>query len=222
MLTVFIGAHRGAVQTLVMFIGSIAAYAFASFLGNLMSENIYNNFLKERILENVSNTVSQPANNAVDGVTDNFNFLPNIIVRIFENFGLSTDQINSGANQVLDNASSAVANSVENAIRPVCVAIISMAVTILLFFVFLFFVRILARFINKSCSIPVIKQINRLGGGVIGFAQGIFAVFILTFILTVVLPFTIDNYSVFYENTIENTYIFKHIYNMNFLNNIKI
>lgn len=218
---VFIGIRRGAVRTLVMFIGSIAAYAFAAFLGNLMSENIYNAFLREKIVENVSNSVSQPASEAVSSGSESLNLLPNFIVRLLENFGLSTAQINSSTNSVLDSASSTVANSVENAVHPVCVAFISMAVTIILFFLFLFFVRILARLINGACNVPVLKQINSLGGGVVGFAEGIFTVFVIVFILTIVLPFAMDNYLMFYENTIENTYIFKHIYNMNFLSNIK-
>lgn len=213
---VFIGMHRGAVRTLVMFIGSVAAYVFASFLGNLMSENIYNTFLRGRIVENVSNSVSSSASNAVSAGTEPVNALPDFITRLLENFGLSSNQIDSSANSVLDNAASTVADSVESAVHPVCVAFISMTVTIILFFVFLFFVRMLAKLINNACNIPVLRQINKLGGGVFGFAEGIFVVFIFIFMLTLILPFAMDNYLQFYDNTIKNTYIFKHIYDMRF------
>lgn len=217
-LSVFWGVRRGAVRTLVVLFGSIAAYALASFLSSSLARGIYAAFFQKNVTTSIGSAITEGVGdeslNAVDSV---WNSLPDMIVTALQNLGFSTgaESAITGAQQsgsVTEGVIAQTAGTVETLVAPLFITLISLALTIVLFSLFMIGVRFLARALNGVSRVPVIRQINALGGGVIGLLQGILTVLILTTILGLFLPFMIEDYGLFKETVIDQTVLFKLIY----------
>lgn len=221
LLFVFWGVRRGAVRTVIVFIGSIAAYQFAYWAGNAMAKGIYNSFLKQKVANDVGAAITENVGQSTSQTIDQvFETLPNMVNTALENLGL----ISSAAGTVEDAVTSSsmtegvidqAATSVEGLVSPLFIALIALILTSVLFILGMILVRIIARVFNGFCKIPVLRQVNALGGGVIGLLEGVLVVFVFITILSWLFPFLVEDYNQFREMVIDQTLIFKYVYGVN-------
>jgi uncharacterized membrane protein required for colicin V production len=98
--------------------------------------------------------------------------------------------------------------------------IATLFVNVLAFFIILFLSKILIRIIGNALGIftklPVIKQFNRLGGGVLGGIIGIFAVYVLAAVLVAFTPIDLQKKV---EAEVENSVFASEIYENNIVLN---
>jgi uncharacterized membrane protein required for colicin V production len=66
--------------------------------------------------------------------------------------------------------------------------------------------------------IPLVGRINAVLGGVMGFALAIVVIFMVTVTVSVIISLTGDNIIFINTMTVERTMIFRHVYNIEFLN----
>lgn len=103
----------------------------------------------------------------------------------------------------------------EVAIKPIIVLIIQIIVFIIAFSILMIVVRMLSNIITKTLKIvPVVGPINTFLGGVLGLLQGLIIIFIIMLIIKLIISITNNETMLFNNTTIEQTYIFKHIYNL--------
>lgn len=213
LFSVIFGIRRGAVRTLIVFIGSILAYAAAAWISGSFSQIIYASFFKQNITDNINDTIAESVGSSVNTADNILNSLPDFLSNAFKNFGLGSGESASSMTQgVIDQT----ASSVEALMSPLFIALISLILTIVLFSLFMVLVKIIARAANGIFKIPVLKQINSLGGAVIGLLQGLVMAYIIVAIMSLVFPFIIENYDLFKYNVIDQTLIFAPFYNMVF------
>lgn len=220
-LFLFWGVRRGAVRTLIVFIGSIAAYLFASWAGNAMAQGVYNSFFKQNVTNNVGNAITESVGESTTQTVDHvFQTLPEMVHTALVNLGLASNAAGTveeavTSSSVTEGVIDQAATSVEGLVSPLFITLIALILTGILFILGMILVRFIARVLNGFCRIPVLRQVNALGGGVIGFFQGALVVFVFVTILSWLLPFLVENYEQFKEMIIDQTLIFKHIYGAN-------
>lgn len=162
--------------------------------------------------------VKSPVAETLGGMID---AVKNSLPMIFTEAGTESVNVSSVRTVVLamiDTKSSAKTALMDGIISPACIIIIRSIVVILLFIVFAAILGIIARgagFINK---IPVIGKINSLLGGVAGLCEA--AVIIVLFCLVTRLISSMFGGEVilFNDTAINATFLFKSIYNLDFLN----
>ncbi|MBP1562721.1 MAG: CvpA family protein [Oscillospiraceae bacterium] len=118
---------------------------------------------------------------------------------------------------MIDTKSSAKTALMDGIISPACTIIIRSIVVILLFIVFTFVFGIIARasgFINK---IPVIGKINSLLGGIAGLLEAAIIIVVFCLMTKLISSMFAGDVILFNDTAINSTFLFKHIYNLDFL-----
>ena len=107
---------------------------------------------------------------------------------------------------------------VDGIIKPNCVVVIRTILFALIFALVSLIMGILIKVSGIVNKIPVIGKVNALAGGLLGLLEGTVIVFIICLAVRLIISLAGKDAVFFNESTIEQTYLFKHIYNFNFLN----
>lgn len=106
-------------------------------------------------------------------------------------------------------------------VKPSCTLIIRTAVFALIFLILSIVLRIVvsaAKLVNK---IPVIGKVNSLLGFILGLLEGVIAVFVVCVGIRLAVSLAGTNSILFNQSAIDSTFLFKWLYNFEFLNFIK-
>jgi len=103
-------------------------------------------------------------------------------------------------------------------VRPNCVIVIRTAAFVLIYAIVFAIMKLIASASKLIDKIPVVGDINSLFGGIAGAVEGILIVFIFCLGARLVVSVLDGNAMIFNQETIDNTFIFKHIYEFDFLN----
>lgn len=80
--------------------------------------------------------------------------------------------------QVSNSAAAAVSTSVENLIQPVITGMFRLVIGVVISIIIFIIIKILVKKLARVFKIPVVKQINKLLGGVLGLAEAAILVFL--------------------------------------------
>lgn len=100
-------------------------------------------------------------------------------------------------------------------VRPVVISLIQVVITIILFIVCLFLVRMLAK-LFKNIKIPIVGKLNNFLGGVLGLFKGFALSLVLVYIIAMILPPAEETLNFSTNQLIKNSHLFGFIYNFNF------
>lgn len=186
-LAVFVGMKKGfiscVIDILAVIIALILAIVLCRPITNVIIDNTnFDENLKDTIVQNI------PLNDADFKVEENTN-LPKPVIDYINN-------ITSDVNTSKDDAINLIAKELAS-------GIITVIVFIAIFFIvrlILALIKIVAKLIDK---IPVLKQINKIGGAICGAIEGLIIIYAVFAILSMISPI------------IANTAIIEQIYNSN-------
>ena len=119
---------------------------------------------------------------------------------------------------MIDTKSSAKTALMDGIISPACIIIIRSIIVILLFIIFVAILGLAARaagFINK---IPLLGKINSLLGGVAGLCEAAVIIVLFCLVTRLISSMFSGNVILFNDTAINSTFLFKNIYNLDFLN----
>ncbi len=179
------------------------------------------NELAETLRENGSqDSKSSIASGVESTVTDEVkSFLfSDYIINALETLGAATGDMSEVVNVFLTGSAEETAATAENEIvRP----IIEFALKIVLFLILLFILRLvinpvsnLFKFVNK---IPIIGSLNVLLGAILGAVEGLITVYGLALLIKLIVNVSGDSLIFLNTDTIELTYIFKYLYDLNIM-----
>jgi len=100
---------------------------------------------------------------------------------------------------------------------------VNLLILIALFILCLLLIRFIAKITKVVTRLPVIKQLDKLGGGIFGFLQGaviIYAVFALLLLINPVGNFAAPEQFALIHNAIDNSTVASVMYNNNFVLNM--
>lgn len=168
-----IGMKRGIAIT-ILNIAGIALTAFAAYYASsFLSDVIYDAFLKQSVAQNINRTIAQSgaafaAQNCLDALPE---WLSAIIVFITGIFGVSGHSPSS--NIILPQPGEATAaQTIENSVKQLATGALDIILFVLLALVVYILVKLLIKRLRGLFKIPVVNEINRLLGGILGIIEG--------------------------------------------------
>lgn len=176
LLFISIGIRRGIVKTLLN-VAEIVITCFASsHLSKFLAKLIYETFLKQTVSANIDSMIW--SNGAEYALSNCLTALPQWAKGIVEG---AVKLFNNDFWRVLFKFDDKVYTSfigksaeyIKNLVQELCVSVFGMILLILLFIIIFILVRKLLRPVAGVCKLPVLKQIDRFFGGLLGFVYGI-------------------------------------------------
>ncbi len=199
-LSLILGRHKGLTVCLVNFFSLIIALVVA-----LMFYKPVGTYFRENtpIGENVKQVIKEnlPMNDEELKVEDN-SILP---VGMKKYINEQAKNANNAKDEAIENISTQLSTEVINIVSFVGIFIIARAILLL--------VKILSKIINK---LPILKQIDHLGGAVIGAIEGVIIVYFAFAVISTISP-VFENTAVLEQ--INNSFIGKAMYNNNIIMN---
>jgi len=104
------------------------------------------------------------------------------------------------------------------AVKPIILLVLQVLIFMISFTLLMIIVKLVSRSMSIFNKVPVVGSANTLLGGVLGFVQGAFIVVIIVLLVKVIIALTSNELIVLNTPTIEETKIFKEIYNLKIFN----
>lgn len=203
---VLINYFRGAAKALAGILTAIASYALATVLGKLLAFRIYDALVQPAIEKAIGGAIN---NLSVDTAAK----LPSWLSGLLSLSGKEPSELIQGA---LSGVSEPAVNAVDGALRPIAQNILIFFITLLLFLLLCFLIRlVIVRPVLKLFELPVIRTANRIIGGVIGLIDAFLLISMLAYLTKLLLPTFGSQTGWFNESTIYNSFIFYHFYSGN-------
>lgn len=200
----YISAKRGFVRTLIELVGFVAIFLIITKAGAPLSESLFKAAFRGPVLSKVQTTLDESAVSSVEAVTE---ALPGFVVNGAAFLGIDIDEA-----VVTDDTTAALAEGItDNVIGPVITSLIYAIISLLLFGLGMYLVRILARAVNSLFKISFVGVVNRLLGAVLGLGKGLVVAFVICLVITVIVAFTQNGFLCFTKENIEQSMIFGKI-----------
>ena len=184
LLFAIIGLKTGAAKAVCRLLSVVSAFLLAVFISHFLAELVYNVFIKQTIINNVSvvindSTMATAAEKASGFLTS----LPFFLTNSLAYFGVNEAKVSElfGSSTVL---------AVEEVVMTPVVGIISIVFFVILFIVLLFLLKKVFGGIAKLFRLPLIRVVDSALGFVLGLVEGLLAVYILAFALKLIIPLT--------------------------------
>jgi uncharacterized membrane protein required for colicin V production len=195
-------AAKGFVRSVIELCGYIASFIVAGIFSIPVGNWIYEHLLKTAFYNGASGYI-QTLTGAAEQSFKQF----------LIDYHLNTDILSNAAKSGNDAVNSAI---VKDLVAPMG-SIIGRGIAFIVIFILCFaLVRILAHVGDIINKLPVIRSINRLGGAAIGVVKAALIMFVICTIVAVLIPvFAVQKDPPFTNTTINSTYVFKTIYQVN-------
>ena len=196
-LSIFLGYRKGFIELSVKLLAFIIALVVTLILYRPIASLIINN---TELDENIQNAIMDKAN----GKSEETNELS-------EN---ETTENNQETNLAENIANEMKAEILPQAARDLSINIINAGVIIILYILIRIALKFITALANLVAKLPIIKQVNKLGGTIYGLVRGLLIVYVVLLIISFVGTINPENTV---HKQIENTYITKAMYQNNII-----
>ena len=204
--------RRGLVSSIVDFAGTIVSIVAASFIASSMSVSIYNQFVRDKIVESVSQALSSLPSSAgaVEQASEIMSSLPDYVTNILALMGINENNLLSA----IDTTYLSIPNAVEALVYPTAVKIITAALTIILFMIFIVVIGLVSRLLTKTLNIAGLSVVNKIGGAAFGLVKALLLIMVLSLVLYFIMMFLPTDVTMAINDGVENSILYKGIYNI--------
>lgn len=190
-LLFFIDFKRGIAITILNVAGVALTGFLAYHISNFLASWVYTAFVQQTLTTNLQQMIDTQGINSA--ISNSFSALPNWVMGMLgfflSIFGLDSS-VYTNDFQVPNSAAAAVSASVENLIQPVITGMFRLVIGVVISIIIFIIIKILVKKLARVFKIPVVKQINKLLGGVLGLAEAAILVFFAVNIFSGVLEFS--------------------------------
>lgn len=190
-LLFFIDFKRGIAITILNVAGVALTGFLAYHISNFLASWVYTAFVQQTLTTNLQQMIDTQGINSA--IANSFSALPNWVMGMLgfflSIFGLDSS-VYTNDFQVPNSAAAAVSTSVENLIQPVITGMFHLVIGVVISIIIFIIIKILVKKLARVFKIPVVKQINKLLGGVLGLAEAAILVFFAVNIFSGVLEFS--------------------------------
>ena len=190
-LLFFIDFKRGIAITILNVAGVALSVFLAYLISNFLASWVYTAFVQQTLTTNLQQMIDTQGINSA--IANSFSALPNWVMGMLgfflSIFGLDSS-VYTNDFQVSNSAAAAVSASVENLIQPVITGMFRLVIGVVISIIIFIIIKILVKKLARVFKIPVVKQINKLLGGVLGLAEAAILVFFAVNIFSGVLEFS--------------------------------
>lgn len=191
-LLFFIDFKRGIAITILNVAGVALTGFLAYHISNFLASWVYTAFVQQTLTTNLQQMIDTQGINSA--IANSFSALPNWVMGMLgfflSIFGLDSS-VYTNDFQVPNSAAAAVSTSVvENLIQPVIIGMFRLVIGVVISIIIFISIKILVKKLARVFKIPVVKQINKLLGGVLGLTEAAILVFFAVNIFSGVLEFS--------------------------------
>ena len=213
-LIVFMAARKGFVAAIVDLVGYIVSLIASWILSGTAAQWSYDNFLRERILKQVSSVLREYF--SVEEVMENLEQVIEELPSVLTNaLSFEWDEVSLRLEGIGSSAMGLAEVYTDSIIAPSVVGLIRWVIFLLLFSLMLFVVHVFSKLLRELRRLPVIGTANSLLGGVVGFVEVILLVFAFTTALHLFFALTNDSVSWLCSDTVRATNILSKLYRYN-------
>ena len=198
-LSIILGRHKGLTVCLVNFFSLIIALVVALMAYKPISNHLYETSIGENLKQVIKQNI--PMSEEDFQVSDN-----SILPEGMKNYiNTQTQNVNTTKDEAIENVSTELSKEIIN--------IVSFVIVFIVVRLALLVVKIVSKIITK---LPILKQIDHLGGAVVGAVEGIIVIYFIFAIISTMSPI--------FKNTkvleqINDSYVGKMMYNNNIIMN---
>ncbi len=207
-LFIYSGVKRGLIYMVINIAGTVCASLLSSFVASLLAFNVYNRFVKLNIINGISeatkNITETDPSAAADSIIEK---LSNFSLNVFSYTGINADSIA----KELKFTGLSIPDIIEGMIRPVAVKMVSVILTLIFFILFMAVVSFLANKFTKTIDRTALGVPNRIFGALIGVAQALLIIMIISMIISFVTMFTSPENCSAMQESIDKTWLYKPI-----------
>ena len=208
--SIFYFAHKGLISSILKscswLISILVTYLLYPFVSSLIRRTIVFDFLRETIytvmgLDSISATGGSSQITAINALT-----LPESLktMLIDNNNSVIYDLLN--VNSLQEYIAGYIAN-----------IILNIVISILVFFIIKFGMRFVITALNIAVKLPVVRQLNSLGGGLLGLFLGVAIIWSVMAITTLLIASPVFNDLI---DAINNSFLGSILYDNNFIMNV--
>lgn len=221
-VAVIVAVKKGLIRSLVGLVGNLIATVVALVFSAPLGSYVSNNFLFSPMKQWMVNMLSPTAQGTAASVSDlNFDELfsdmPKFFSDIISGLGLNaadlTEKYNALKVNGAEEAKSAIIDVMVTPMSELCGRLIAFAV---IFVLAVAAIKILVWLFDFIVELPVLRQLNKLGGAVLGVINGVLLMFILSAVLSVSLGYIMpDKTAAELDEISESTVIYKTVNSFN-------
>lgn len=175
LLFIFLGVKRGFVRSVLDLVGTLAAMLVSMWFSGIAAQWVFSTFLQESLTRQVAEALqAAPAADAADAV---LSVVPEILRGGLEAFGITSDAIN----QAVAGTSGQAAAAVVAVLSPMVVSVLRGLFALVLFVFLLVIFRILSGVVCRIFRLPVLRQLDKGLGILLGVAQAALITVLLCF-----------------------------------------
>lgn len=220
-LAIILCYHKGLIRSLLGLFSNILAVIVSSSIGGLITDFIYQNFIKQKIISSISDSIKIDDIVSIENVTDN---LPDYAKTLLGMFGYTTDSITQNVGNEVEKYNVSIAECIEKLLEPICKAFLGFIVIIILFIIIRIVINLIIKAIDKLTDVKVIRTVNKVLGGVFGLIDGLLIAYFAVGIFALIVPAILGSNMTYSEfNKIAfDSYIFRFFYKDNIITSIFI
>lgn len=175
LLFIILGVKRGFVRSVLDLVGTLAAMLVSMWFSGIAAQWFFSTFLQESLTHQIAEALqAAPAADAADAV---LSVVPEILRGGLEAFGITSDAIN----QAVAGTSGQAAAAVVAVLSPMVVSVLRGLFALVLFIFLLVIFRILSGVVCRIFRLPVLRQLDKGLGILLGVAQAALITVLLCF-----------------------------------------
>ena len=175
LLFIILGVKRGFVRSVLDLVGTLAAMLVSMWFSGIAAQWFFSTFLQESLTRQIAEALqSAPAADAAEAV---LSVVPEILRGGLEAFGITSDAIN----QAVAGTSGQAAAAVVAVLSPMVVSVLRGLFALVLFIFLLVIFRILSGVVCRIFRLPVLRQLDKGLGILLGVAQAALITVLLCF-----------------------------------------
>ena len=175
LLFIILGVKRGFVRSVLDLVGTLAAMLVSMWFSGIAAQWVFSTFLQESLTRQIAEALqAAPAADAAEAV---LSVVPEILRGGLEAFGITSDAIN----QAVAGTSGQAAAAVVAVLSPMVVPVLRGLFALVLFVFLLVIFRILSGVVCRIFRLPVLRQLDKGLGILLGVAQAALITVLLCF-----------------------------------------
>jgi len=178
-------AYRGFLRSALQVAAWLLSIVLAGVLSSMLAGPFYETFVRGAALRMIEGNIDQAIQSSqmAQAAHEILAQLPESLSALAQMAGISTADLiaNLQAHQV--SAANAAQMLEQTIVAPIATAVIRLLLALVLFIVLLVVTRLLGRKVAKLAKLPLIKQTDRILGGVLGLLKGALLLFALALAL---------------------------------------
>ncbi len=184
-LVTALGVKRGFIKSTVHFLGAVIAAFLASALGGAAAKWVFDAFFREGLVARIASSIAPLGEGSISAaVSEVLESLPDFLVRTLEDAGITANSLEG----IVSTRSGEVPELIADALAPVFISFLKVLAVFVLFMLFMILVRLLADLVSSMFTLPLLRQVNGLLGGVFGFLLALVSIWVILSALQVFLP----------------------------------